>query len=964
MTPAAPEHRPTACCPRATGRAFVLAGVLWIAAGAAAQAPATAPATLPAAAEPITAQQVRQRIEALTASPLPDPELHKSVMESYTRALTLLSEAEQSRARAQTYRELAASGPDELERLRSELARPAEPPKVLIEPDENAERLAQRLANLQAELKAEQERLQQFEEQLRSRPERRKKLTDELAEARRRLAEVGDALVAAPKADEPPELTAARRIMLKSQQAALRAQIDALEQESLTYDIRGDLLTARRDLTARKVAALEAQIRTLEDAVRERRQLEARRQAEEAERMRREAARSHPVVREVAEENARLARLRAEVGLADKIADVGRRLEERRAELAALEAGFQRIKTQVETVGLTPAVGQRLRVLRTQLEDARDLARRSARLQEQLAEATSQVLVLSDQLSELAALETVVTEKLRGVDASIDPAQREEIRAALIELLNQRRQILSSLKSDYESYSVRLTELDATLRQLIRQTREFREYVDQRILWVRSASPPGRSSLARAVSVLTERLGAPQAWQRVGADVWEGGVRHTAVSVTVLILIASLLLGRPRFGRRLGHLAEVAERGTTQSFLPTAESLLLTALCILPWPGLLWTLAALLTSAAQPHELSLALARGLSATGWLAALSLAVAQVCRSDGLAVAHFGWPPPAATFLRRVARWAALSGGPVLLVWATLDGLPEAWGLVPLAQIGFALFQVALLIAAVRLLTGHRSVVRWFAGDMQSKRAVLLRLVIRPVCLAVPMVLGGLSLSGYHYTATRLFHGVALTAGLGLGVLLGYLLALRWLLVGQRRLALERARRKREAAQKATEGAPAEVSAAAAAADVDISSISAQARSITASVAVLVLILGLWYTWNETLPGLAFLKHVTLWTTTQQVTETVVGADGTPATRTVQRLTSITLANLTLALVVVLLTVILARNLPGLLEITVLRNLPLGAGERYAASAVTRYFIVTVGIIVAFGVIGVGWSKVQWL
>jgi potassium efflux system protein len=65
-----------------------------------------------------------------------------------------------------------------------------------------------------------------------------------------------------------------------------------------------------------------------------------------------------------------------------------------------------------------------------------------------------------------------------------------------------------------------------------------------------------------------------------------------------------------------------------------------------------------------------------------------------------------------------------------------------------------------------------------------------------------------------------------------------------------------------------------------------------------------------------------------------------------------------------VVVVFTVIASKNLPGLLEITILTRLPVDAGARYAFTTLCRYAITAVGILLAFNTIGFRWSSVQWL
>jgi potassium efflux system protein len=59
-----------------------------------------------------------------------------------------------------------------------------------------------------------------------------------------------------------------------------------------------------------------------------------------------------------------------------------------------------------------------------------------------------------------------------------------------------------------------------------------------------------------------------------------------------------------------------------------------------------------------------------------------------------------------------------------------------------------------------------------------------------------------------------------------------------------------------------------------------------------------------------------------------------------------------------------VIAVKNIPGLMEITVLQHLPMDAGTRYATSTLAKYVIMVVGVVVSFGAIGVGWEDIQWI
>ena len=67
---------------------------------------------------------------------------------------------------------------------------------------------------------------------------------------------------------------------------------------------------------------------------------------------------------------------------------------------------------------------------------------------------------------------------------------------------------------------------------------------------------------------------------------------------------------------------------------------------------------------------------------------------------------------------------------------------------------------------------------------------------------------------------------------------------------------------------------------------------------------------------------------------------------------------------AMIALIITIILARNLPGVIEITLKRRTTLDAGARFAFSTLVKYTTTIVGSVVVFSLLGIGWGKVQWL
>ena len=73
---------------------------------------------------------------------------------------------------------------------------------------------------------------------------------------------------------------------------------------------------------------------------------------------------------------------------------------------------------------------------------------------------------------------------------------------------------------------------------------------------------------------------------------------------------------------------------------------------------------------------------------------------------------------------------------------------------------------------------------------------------------------------------------------------------------------------------------------------------------------------------------------------------------------------MADLGVAILIFLMTAVAARNVPGLVAIAMPQRLPLDAGARYAITTMTRYVAIAIGVVMGFGVLGIGWSQVQWL
>jgi potassium efflux system protein len=178
------------------------------------------------------------------------------------------------------------------------------------------------------------------------------------------------------------------------------------------------------------------------------------------------------------------------------------------------------------------------------------------------------------------------------------------------------------------------------------------------------------------------------------------------------------------------------------------------------------------------------------------------------------------------------------------------------------------------------------------------------------------------------------------------------LRYFYVQERKIALEQALEKRRTAQQESPVSQDEMALPAVEdPDVDLSAVKEQPRRLLGTLVGCLILASFWMVWSGVVPALNFLNTFVVW-------DSEVVVDGTKTIHTT------TLLNLIQFLIVSLLTIAAARNIPGVLEIAILQNLPLQSGNRYAITTICQYLIVSIGVLWALSFFGIEWSQFGWI
>ncbi|TFG97511.1 MAG: mechanosensitive ion channel, partial [Myxococcales bacterium] len=664
------------------------------------------------------------------------------------------------------------------------------------------------------------------------------------------------------------------------------------------------------------------------------------------------------IVRQLAEENARLAeqRMGAE-GLVGRIDDVSRKLANAEESVAKIEADRARIATKIEAAGLTDSVGL---LLRKQRADAPDVGkyRRFIRMRRDLIGAAQvRQIELREERRDLADVDALVARAMERLDRGPPSADRSAIESLLRDMLETKREYLDALIADHETYFQKLVDFGAMQLELIEKTEALLRFIDERILWIPSGTALGpgvAADVGNALAWLTNPRYWGQLVRALGDALLATPLSNALVALLLLLTVA--YGGRAR--ARIAALGAEARQPSCVRYGPTAEAFCLTLLLALWLPGVAAYLGWRIETSPEATQFARCLGGGVFAAA-LVWFTLALPrQLLRKGGVAEAHFGWPASSVSALRRsFGNLCALALPLVLLIEVLELRGEDAWK-ESLGRFAFALLMVVLAAFSHRVLRRPQGGISAIVGAVSPLRWRILH----GVAIAAPLLLGAAALGGYFWTALRLAVRTHWTLCFLPALIVLLRLSSRWSLLAQRRLATLRSR-ELEAARAAQGG---EVGAAVeeGEARLELAAVNAQTSRLLQGTALVAGLLGLWLIWAEVLPAAGILREVELWNTTETMSVESVDATGRSRIAGEERVVPITLADLLQACVVVLLTLALVRNLPGLLELSLFRYVGLAPGERYAYATIVKYCVAALGTALTAGAIGLNWSSIQWL
>ncbi|MDU2223264.1 MAG: mechanosensitive channel MscK [Haemophilus parainfluenzae] len=701
------------------------------------------------------------------------------------------------------------------------------------------------------------------------------------------------------------------------------------DQLTVLYQSRYELLNAR-------VQALQKQIAAIQDVINQKNLAQTQSQVEQVQQS--QSAVKNPFIQKELDLNAQLSQY----------------LLEQTAKTNTLTQDELRMRNVLDNLTQTQrTIDEQISALQGTLVLSRIIQQQKQKLptnlniqglSKQIADLRVKIFDITQKRNELYDIDAYISKIEQDENKSFTPAEKTQ----LTNLLTERRKVGSDLIKSLNNQLNLAISLELTQQQITQISDQIQSKLDQQSFWVKSNNPINLDwfkKLPMSLKAQFDGIG-----KKIGFPTNFDNLPYLLTYVFILFVIGGLIFKfKESIKQRLSVINGEINKLRSDSQWHTPLALFYTALLSLS--GTLWFLAAcqllgffFVKNPQEFWEWSLSMA----GYWWFFSFVLAI---LRPNGILVRHFGFAKESAASLQDVTKRIIVSV--VLLLNTSIFSNVMDTGLANdvLGEINTI---VALLFCIVIIAPRFVRTEKSLSSSTTDQRDRTLLKIMRVLLQLVPVILIALIALGYYYTALNLITHIINTYIAWVVWSLVRHTIYRGVTVASRRLAYRRLQEKRQQKQQdLNDGSPSD----------DVVVITEQEEGLALNEVRSQLLrfadLFIWtalfaifyYVWSDLVTVVSYLRDITLW---QQTSTTEAGV----VTET------ISLFNLIVALIIVVITYILVRNIQGILEVLIFSRVKLSQGTPYTITTLLTYIFVAVGGAWAFSTLGMSWSKLQWL
>ncbi len=928
-----------------------------------------------------TAQTQTEKTETIAVdtpeTDLPDLEEVENLIEQVEASTTLSSEQKEQITQIcnQTVEKLKTLGDwkkslrelenqiqkaqDKQESLREELSLAVEYKTPTLQEAYTLSQLEELYANAEMALAGIRKEYDEVVQEIQKISERRKSIPEALTAAKTRLADITSELEQSNASDEIAEMKTARQYLLLTRKSIAETEIKFYELALQTRDIRNDWLMMRRDLASRHLNQAEKQALFYRDAVNQSRREEAEKAAAKAFEAQKEAVSLHPRVHEIAVQNAAYAEERTGPnGIAAKIESTLESIESVQKTVARLKEEFNSVKKRVDVAGVTTSLGFYLVHKRAGLPNTRRHLRNIRERQNDIVNVQLRLMELEEERAELADLNAQAEEIMMELRIQ-DQETADQIKEWVLEHLRDKKNYLDALIRDYNSYFSNLIDLDSLENQLISEAENYKNFIDENILWVRSTKPLNAKDIRRAWEAL-RWLFNPDPWAYCLKRLFAPDFFKFSLYLVMLFALLVWIRFQPVLNKTLTNTGQNPGDSDIIPFKNTLFALFLTLMIALTWPLLLLISGLLLSIPLNCPDSVKAVSTGIIQTSLIFFFLQALRQFLRPGGIAERHFNWNSEIIKTLRQNLRIFTTILLPLSILLLSMSAQFNENFESSLGRLTYLAVMLLMSIFSYRLFH-PAGVIGSFLLKNEDSWLYRLRYIIFLLIFTPPVFLIIAAVLGYYYTSQDLATRLAFNYSFLVLALPAYCFGLRWYEIHfkkiSRRPDVSMLKTGEPKKRPEPDGITVKDSNAL---DIDKSRTHTHRFLNILIIGSILLVSGL--IWSDVLPALGMLNRVHLWSYTAEVAEKITGTDGASSIQTVEEQAYVTLADIFISILIIVLTFAASRHLPLAMDSLLLIQLPFDSGSRYAIRTVTKYLLVLCGFIIILRYIGISWTSVS--
>ncbi|MBV4368560.1 miniconductance mechanosensitive channel MscM [Erwinia phyllosphaerae] len=877
--------------------------------------------------------QLKQALEEAKSSQEPN---QADMVDALQSALNWLDDRQKSLTNASDYQQVIDDFPQLSRDLRQQLAALSDSSKA-VRNTMTASELDQEILQVSSQLLEEGRQAQQEQDRAREISDSLSQLPLQQSDARRALNEIERRLQGQPGPTTP--LAQAQLSARQAEAAARKARVDELELAQLSANNRQELARMRGEIHQRKATQLDTYLQDLRNQLNSRRQREAEIALEKTEQL---AENSGELPKKLSEQ------FRVNRELSNALNQQAQRMDlvasqQRTAvnQTIQVRQALSTIREQSQWLGVSTVLGEALRAQVARLPEMP----KPQQLDNDMAQLRVQRLHYEDLLERQQQLR-----QLRQDDGS--PLTSEQ-RKILDAQLKTQRELIGSLLSGSDNLILEVTKLKVANGQLEDALKEIKDATHRYLFWTADVSALHLDFPILLMRDLRNLLSINTLGQLGGALVMMFTSRETVLPIIGAVLLVGFSLSSRRHYRDfLERSASKVGKVTQDRFGLTMRTVFWSILVALPLP-VLWMALGYGLQHAWPYPVAVATGDGITATVPLLWAFMISAGFARSKGLFIVHFRWQQ---NRVARAMRFYTLCIGfvvPLIMLLIGFDNLDERHFSATLGRVCFILICGALSLVTVSL---KRAGIPLYL-DKEGNGENFISNILWNVMICIPLIAALASCIGYLATAQALLARVETSLAIWFLLLIIYHIIRRWMLIQRRRIAFDRARNRRaeilaqrakgEEEATATQSSETDVDEPV----IDLDAISARSLRLVRSILTLIALVSVIVLWSEIHSAFGFLENIRLW-------------DASTTVQGVESLEPITLGSVLIAVLVLIITTQLVRNMPALLELALLQHLNLTPGTGYAITTLTKYVLILIGGLTGFSMIGIDWSKLQWL